>query len=155
MGKFILRYGIIAGLIASIPWIGYMYWLPPDAKRMGGMLQGYLIIIVALSMVFVGIRQYRNQRPGGAITFGRAFLLGLGISAVASILYAIGWEVAQSVSRFDFMAFYAKTIPDPVQAREFVRNYSNPAYRMAFTFIEMFPVGILVSLISAGILRRT
>jgi hypothetical protein len=40
------------------------------------------------------------------------------------------------------------------QAADFARMYRNPLYRMAFTFIEIFPVGILVSLISAALLRN-
>jgi len=32
--------------------------------------------------------------------------------------------------------------------------YANPLYRMAMTFIEPFPVGLLITLISAAVLRR-
>jgi len=157
MSKVIFRYGIIAGLIATLPWVAWMLTLPADAKglgALGGYVTGYLIMLVALSMIYLGVRQYRDKALGGHIRFGKAFLLGIGISAVASVLYALGWEVCVAFSKFDFMAFYARSIPDPAAAREFIRTYSNPAYRMAYTFIEMFPVGLVVSLICAAILRR-
>jgi hypothetical protein len=169
MTRFILRYGIIAGLIVAVPWVVYMFRLPADAKDMGGLWQGYLLMLVALSMVFLGIKHYRDRVLGGVIKFGPAFMLGLGISAVASVLYMLGWELSQSLSKFDFADFYARSIVDAArakgasaeelarasaQAQEFLRSYANPFFRLPMTFLEMFPVGILVSLISAGLLRN-
>jgi hypothetical protein len=40
------------------------------------------------------------------------------------------------------------------QAHEFKRMYDKPAYNMGLTFMEIFPVGLLITLISAGILRK-
>ncbi len=36
----------------------------------------------------------------------------------------------------------------------FKAQYANPLFRLPMTFIEIFPVGVLVSLISAAILRN-
>lgn len=170
MTPVILRYGILAGLIVVIPWLVYMLTLPADTKEFGGVVQGYLIILVALSMVFLGIKHYRDKTLGGVIRFGQAFALGLGISAVASVLYVIGWEFASALSKFDFAEFYARSIVEAArskgasaeeierassQAREFLRTYANPLFRLPMVFLEMFPVGILVSLISAGLLRNS
>jgi hypothetical protein len=170
MTPVILRYGLFAGLIVVIPWLVYMTTLPADTKEFGGIVQGYVIILLALSMVFVGIKHYRDKSLGGVIRFGQAFVLGLGISAVASVLYAIGWEISSSLSKFDFAEFYARSIVDTArakgasaeeiarasaQAQEFLRTYANPLFRLPMVFLEMFPVGILVSLISAGLLRNS
>jgi uncharacterized protein DUF4199 len=169
MTPVILRYGIIAGLIVSIPWLVYMLTLPADGHMNHSMLLGYTLMILAFSMVFVGIRQYRDRALGGVIKFGKALLLGLGISAVASLIYVIGWEICMAFSKYNFIEAYSKFILDDArahgagpaemeqaakQAADFASMYRNPLYRMAFTFIEIFPVGILVSLISAGLLRR-
>jgi len=156
MLKVIVRYGIISGLIIGVPMIGYMWWLPADAQGPGAMnmVTTYLVMLVALSMVFVGVRHYRDQVQGGTITFGAAFLLGLGITFVASVIYTLAWEISMAVSAFDFAAWYAKLFSDPAEAQEFMNTYSNPIYRMAYTFIEIFPVGVLVSLVSAAILRK-
>jgi hypothetical protein len=170
MTPVILRYGIIAGLIVSLPWLVYMLTLPADGHMNHSMLLGYTLMIVALSMVFVGIKQYRDRSPGGTIRFGKALLLGLGISAVASLIYVIGWEICMAFSQYDFIAAYSKMIVDGAraqgagpaemeaatkQAADFATMYRNPLYRMSFTFIEIFPVGILVSLISAALLRNS
>jgi len=169
MTPVILRYGIIAGLIVSLPWLVYMLTLPADGHMNHSMLLGYTLMILAFSMVFVGIRQYRDRALVGVIKFGKALLLGLGISAVASLIYVIGWEICMAFSKYNFIEAYSKFILDDArahgagaaemeqaakQAADFASMYRNPLYRMSFTFIEIFPVGILVSLISAGLLRK-
>jgi Protein of unknown function (DUF4199) len=95
--------------------------------------------------------------------------VGLGISTVACVLYVIGWEISMAYSSFDFIAFYkaamiesAKTRATPAEvqqgiadAESFATMYVKPWYRLPMTFIEMFPVGVLVSLISAAVLRNS
>ena len=34
------------------------------------------------------------------------------------------------------------------------KNYSNPFFNSAITFMEVFPVGLIITLVSAAILRR-
>jgi len=170
MTPVILRYGILAGLIVSLPWLVYMLTLPADGHMSHSMLLGYTLMIIAFSMVFVGIKQYRDRTQGGAIKFGTAFTLGLGISGVASLIYVIGWEICMAFSKYDFIAAYSKFMLDDARARgagpaemeqaaaqaaDFARMYSNPMYRMALTFLEIFPVGIVVSVISATLLRNS
>ena len=102
--------------------------------------------------------------------FGTTLLLGLDrISTVASLIYAIGWEICLAYGNFDFADFYSKMMIDAARAKgateaelqkviadaqSFVTMYRNPLFRIPITFIEMFPVGILISLISAALLRN-
>jgi hypothetical protein len=168
MTRYVLRFGIFAGLIVVLPMLVMWLRVPADGKPPGGMLESYLIMLVALSMVFVGIKQYRDKALGGVIRFGKAFLLGLGISAVAGVLYVLGWELCMAFGKFDFAAWYAREIVEAArahgatpadlakasaEAQDFARSYANPLVRMSYTFIEIFPVGVLVSLISAAVLR--
>jgi hypothetical protein len=170
MTRYILRFGFIAGLIVVLPMLAMWLRVPADGKPPGGMVESYLIMLVALSMVFVGIKQYRDRVQGGVIRFWGAFLLGLGISAVAGVLYVLGWEICMAFGKFDFAAWYAQAIVEgaraggaspaqlaqaSIEAREFLASYANPLVRMSYTFIEIFPVGVLVSLISAAILRNS
>ena len=170
MAKVILRYGIIAGIISAIPWLIYLPTVSANAKveDMGNYVMGYAIILVALSMVFLGIKHYRDRVQGGVIKFGRGFLVGLGISAIASVLYVIGWEVASAMSDFNFAQAWANSLVEGARAKgpaeverataeaaEFLRNYANPMFRLPMVFSEIFPVGILVSLISAAVLRNS
>ena len=130
---------------------------------------GYLVMLVALSMIFVGVKRYRDVEGGGVIRFGRAFLLGLGMALVAAAIYIIGWELFLATTETDFIAEYsAGTVarmradgasPAAIEAtvremRDFGEMYKNPLVRIPITFIEIFPVGLLVALVSAALLRN-
>ena len=97
-------------------------------------------------------------------------LAGLGISAVAGVIYVIGWEITLAVTDFAFIDSYSTAAVESARAKgasaaeiealaarmdEFRRQYANPLFRMPVTFIEIFPVGVLVSLISAALLRNS
>ena len=170
MLKVIARYGIIGGLIVAIPMVVPMLAAQPGDVPVAGMLLGYLIMIVALTTVFLGIKHYRDKVLGGVIKFGPALLLGLGISFVASLFYVIGWEISIAFSKFDFVAFYSNLMLESAKTsgasaaelakvtadvEAFQKMYANPLSRMGMTFIEVFPVGVLISLISAGLLRNS
>jgi hypothetical protein len=164
-----MRFGVIAGLLVGIPMIAFMVSLPADGHGLASMVQTYLVMLVALSMVFVGVKQYRDKALGGVIPFAPALGLGLAISAVAGVFYAIAWEISQVFMSFDFIGVYSKGMVESVRdaggnpeaiaqaeqrARQLVERYSNPFFRVPMTFLEIFPVGVLVSLVSAALLRN-
>jgi Protein of unknown function (DUF4199) len=167
MLNLIVRYGVIAGLIIGVPMMWRMLSAKPGEVPVVGMLVTYLVMIVALSAVFIGIKAYRDKVLGGVIRFLPALGVGLGISAVASIVYATAWEISSAYSSFDFIAFYKTYMVDAAKggspaevnqaianAEEFEKMYRNPLYRVPMVFVEMFPVGVLISLISAAVLRN-
>jgi Protein of unknown function (DUF4199) len=169
MIRLIVLYGIAGGLIVAVPMIWQMMSLE-QGEMPPGVVYGYLTMIVALTAVFLGVKHYRDKVLGGAVKFGPALLVGLGINAVASLVYVIGWEISLAFSNYEFVAIYSNSIvesaraegasPEELQkaiadAESFVTIYRNPLYRMAITFIEMFPVGVLISLISAALLRNS
>ena len=41
------------------------------------------------------------------------------------------------------------------EMEKFKTDYANPLFRLPMTFAEIFPVGLLVSLVSAGLLRNS
>jgi hypothetical protein len=117
----------------------------------------------------MGIKRYRDVDLGGVIGFWRALALGLGISVVAGILYVISWETACAIAGIDFGASYSAAMIAQKKAagvsgaalakfiaemNAFKVQYANPLYRWPMTFIEIFPVGVLVSLVSAALLRN-
>jgi hypothetical protein len=168
MPALILRYGIIAGLIVTIPMDWSMLRLKAGDPE-PGLLVGYLTMLVGLTAVFLGIKHYRDKVLAGVISFKNAFVLGLGISAVAGLIYAIGWEISLNFMSFDFTDAYAQAMVEHARARgdtgaaldkavadaqSFTAMYRNPLIRFPMTFLEMFPVGILVSLVSAALLRN-
>lgn len=166
MTRTILTYGLISGLIIIFGIIGTIA-LNGGAPHDNVWL-GYLIMLVALSSILVGVKQYRDQTLGGVIRFGPAFLMGLAIALVASLAYVAVWEVYLAVTHYRFMDAYADQVlaakraagvtgeayAKAVAEMETLRaQYANPLFRLPMTFVEIFPVGLLVALVSAGLLR--
>ncbi|HEY2783249.1 MAG TPA: DUF4199 domain-containing protein [Steroidobacteraceae bacterium] len=170
MLKKILSYGLMAGLVVGIPMSWITISMSAHTMMHYGMVIGYLIMLVGLSTVFVAIKRHRDADLGGVIKFWPAFGLGLGISFIAGVLYVISWEAACAIAHLDFAGSYAKAMIAQAQAKgvsaqalakitaemeQFKVQYANPLYRWPMTFIEIFPVGVLVSLISAALLRNS
>jgi hypothetical protein len=165
--RYAFVYGGIAGaIVICVITAGIVLHLPSHATSEWF---GYLVMLAALSLIFVGVKRYRDVECGGVIRFGRAFLVGLGIAVVAGLVYAIGWEVFQAVTGYDFMAEYSASILDRMRSegataaaiqaqaaelRGFAESYRNPLFRLPMVFLEIFPVGLLVALASAGLLRN-
>jgi hypothetical protein len=169
MLRTILTYGVIAGLIVAIPMFTLLGVDGDHVPWASSHLFGYSLMILALSLIFVGVKSYRDKIKGGVIKFGQAFLVGLGISVTAGIIYVVGWEITQSLVGNTFAADYANSMIESARAKgasaaeletmraefdEFQRMYANPLFRLPMTFIEIFPVGLIISLISAALLRN-
>jgi len=169
MWRTILKYGLISGLVVGgfelITFAGFG-GMPPMKY---GMVIGYTTMLIALSAVFVGIKRQRDVEQGGVIGFWRALAIGLGISFIAGIFYVIAWEIVQSMMHMDFASGYANAIIASEKAKgasaeaiakltadmeTFKVQYADPMFRLPMTFVEIFPVGVLVSLVSAGLLRN-
>jgi hypothetical protein len=169
MFKKILSYGTVAGLIVGIELSVVTITMNGHIQGAWGYALGYVTMLVALSAIFIAIKRHRDTELGGVIKFWPAFGLGLGISTVAGILYVASWELAQGVTHMDFASSYAKSMIQQQVAKgvsgealakftaemeQFKVQYANPLYRLPMTFAEIFPVGLLVSLVSAGLLRN-
>ena len=170
MLRKILAYGVVAGLIVGVPLSVISITLNGHTLLSWGMVIGYVLMLVALSTVFVAIKRYRDTELGGVIGFWRALGLGLGISIVAGIIYVLAWEATIAITHMDFAGTYANSLIEQKKAagvtgealarftaemEQFKVQYANPLYRLPMTFTEIFPVGVLVSLISAGLLRNS
>lgn len=169
MFRYALVYGGISGLIVIASVIGGM--LLGDADTDWSVLEwlGYLVMLVALSLIFVGVRRYRDEVGNGAISFWQALAVGVSISLVAGVIYVVAWELYLYQTDYAFINDYSDGLiaqeqaagASPEALAEFTRQveadkvrYGNPLYRLGITFLEIFPVGLLISLISAAFLRR-
>jgi hypothetical protein len=167
MKRTVLTYGLIAGAIMSIEMIVGL----PFIEEIGslGLVVGYTTMVVAFLMVYFGIRSYRDRVAGGSIGFGRAFGVGILITLVACACYVATWEVIFYKFHPDFFDKYAARVvartqasgatPEVVEAkrRELAiqaAEYRKPLVNVAYTFIEPFPVGLVFTLVCAGILRK-
>lgn len=163
-----LIYGALSGTLVIVT--TFLALLVFGSEHVGSSeLFGYLVMLLALSTIFVGIKRYRDRELGGVIRFGTAVTLGLGMSLVASLIYVASWELNLALSDDDFAEGYATAIIAQreaegitgeelqVEVEELARwreRYANPLYRIPITFTEIFPVGLLVTLASAGLLRN-
>lgn len=171
MFRTILLWGTVAGLIVGSILFGTTVAMADHPPSMGiGMAIGYTSMLIALSAIFVGVKRHRDDALGGVIRFWPAFGMGLGISVVAGVFYVLAWEVALAVTGLDYGAKFAEHLiaqrrAEGASAAELARitaemkafsvQYADPLYRMPMTFTEIFPVGVLVSLISAALLRKS
>lgn len=169
MLKKILPYGLTAGLIAGVLQSATTIGMADHPPKYG-LLLGYATMLIALSAVFVSIKRYRDDDLGGVIRFWPAFGMGVAMSFIAGIVYVVAWEAAVALTHMDFAGTYSATLIEQqkskgVSAEELARivaemarfkvQYANPLFRLPMVFIEIFPVGVLVSLVSAGLLRNS
>jgi hypothetical protein len=163
-----MTYGLIAGaVIAVLMVVNFSVANPESGDFAMAYVLGYATIIISLSMIFFATKSYRDNYAGGVITFGQGFLVGLYISIIASILYVIIWKVYSSIAMPDFWDQYAKhsldaltksgasqaKIAEEMKQMEYYKNMP-PIVEWGMTFLEIFPVGLIISAISALILRR-
>jgi hypothetical protein len=168
MKKTVLTFGLISGAIISVLMAGSL--LLADKIGSGhSMALGYTIMVASFLLVYFGIRSYRDNTLGGRISFGRAFACGILITLITTVCYVAMWEILY----FNFMphfmdSYFAAQIHkvqssglDPATTGARVaaiqrsqQLYQNPFVNMAYTFIEPLPVGLIITLISAGVLRR-
>jgi hypothetical protein len=144
----------------------------PIHERIGydkALILGYTSLVAAALLIFFGVRSYRDRVQGGRLTFGKGFQVGLLIALVASLCYVVTWEVYYFTFEPDFCANYtahqvekakssgadaAKIAEIEKEGEQLKKTLDNPLTNGAMTFLEPFPIGLLASLVSAGILRR-
>lgn len=170
MKRIIFTYGTISGVVIITTIIASLVLSDGESTHLAGLeWLGYLTMIMAFSVIFVGIKRYRDHDLGGVIKFSTAVKVGLGIVLNASIIYVAAWEANLSISDYDFIEAYSASAIEQVrsnggtaeeiqeitdQMSVLKEQYSNTFYRLAITFMEIFPVGLIISLISAAILRK-
>jgi hypothetical protein len=126
-------------------------------------------MVISLSLIFFGIKTYRDQYLNGSISFGKAFKIGILIALVASVMYATTWQIFSATVATDFTEFYTQSYLDDLanqgaSAEELVvakaemerwnKMYEIPWIKFGMTLMEILPVGLLITLIAAGILRK-
>lgn len=169
MKKISVIYGLIGGLIVSLFMVLTIPNMGADTDMTQSMFMGFASMIVALSTVFLGIKKYRDVYLNGVISFGKAFLTGLYISLIASTLYVATWMIVSDLYMPNFMENYveaqlnafeqtAATAEEISQKREelnaMAESYKNPVIKALYTYMEIFPVGLIITLISSLVLKR-
>lgn len=173
MRKIILTYGLLAGVIVSVLMlISLSLWHNDAVNFDNSELIGYASMVVALSVIFFGIKAYRDNHQNGALKFVKGLQVGLLITLVASLLYAGTWETyyrtnpkvqASFIDKYTehslnkMKAAGASSVEIEQKAKQMAsmaEMYKNPLIRFGMTMLEILPVGIAVTLICAAALRR-
>lgn len=172
MKKNIIIYGLISGTVVSILMLlgmNYLSHCEGNVDYNTSMLIGYASMLLAFSLVFVGIRNYRDKYNGGVISFGNAFKTGILIVLVASTIYVAAWLIDYFFFIPDFMEKYSANMLNELKAggagqaeidkqtkemANFTRLYKNPLFTAMITYAEILPAGLIVTLISSLILKR-
>ena len=168
MKKTVLTFGLLSGVVSAL----MMFVTVLFIDQIGwdkGVLVGYTGIVMSLLFVYFGVRSYRDNQLGGTITFGRAFGVGMLITLISCVFYVIAWEIEYATIFSDFVDRYAAYAMEDARASgadeaamaakaaemaDMRRMMDSPIIRPLVVFIEPFPVGVLVSLISAALLRK-
>jgi Protein of unknown function (DUF4199) len=168
MKKIVLTFGLISGAIVAALMAITLPLIRSGYLEHSAVL-GYTSMVLALLLVFFGIRSYRENVGGGTITFGKGFHVGILITLIACAVYVISWEIIYFNFMPDFMDHYAAStiakmrtsgateaaiLATTKEMAHWKELYANPLINVGMTFMEIFPVGLVMTLISAAILRR-
>jgi len=169
MKKLIITHGLIAGLIitAFMIYSTAMCYTHPEFDS--NPVLGYVATLLAVSFIFIGVKKARDRYNGGVISFGKAFKTGLYIVLIASTLYVLAWLVEYYLFIPDFMEKYTAHVLHQAEVRGagaaeaeqqaarmagMEQMYRNPVFVVLFTYMEVLPLGVIIALLSAWILRR-
>jgi hypothetical protein len=168
MKKTIRKFGLISGLLCSLMMVATV----PLEDKIGfdrAEYVGYTLIVLSFLLVFFGIRSYRDNAGAGQITFAKAFAVGISITLITCVFYVVTWEILYFTVLHDFMDKYDAYLLEKARAsgasaaalqaqmqqmKKFKDLYENPLFNSAMTFIEPFPIGLAITLISAAVLRK-
>ena len=168
MKKTVWTFGLISGAIISI----LMLVTIPFQDEIGfdhSLFVGYTTMVLAFLLIYFGVRSYRDNVGGGSVRFGRAFAVGALIAVISSVCYVATWEVMYFKFMPDFLSKYQAHALEKARAGgasedaiarkkaemdKLGEMYKNPVINSAMTFVEPLPVGLVIALVSAGILSR-
>lgn len=174
MQKVVLTFGLIAGgIIAVLSLFLWMVVMGDDGQMNfeNGEWIGYTAMIIALSMIYFGTRTFRDKYLAGNISFGKAFQVGIMITLVASVIYVATWMIYYNTSEaaHQFPQQYLEHQIEKMKAsgmeqaaldakieefRQQMELYKNPIVMIGMTLLEIFPVGLIITLISSFLLKR-
>jgi hypothetical protein len=168
MKKTVVTFGLLSGVLSSL----MMLLTVPFLDQIGfdhGEVFGYTAIVLSFLLVFFGVRSYRENVGGGTLTFGRGFTVGILITLVSCVFYVVTWEIiyfklapgfadkysAYAIEKARASGASQQKIDETArQMQTFKQLYDRPLVNAAITFVEPFPIGLVVTLISAAVLRR-
>ena len=163
MNNIIVKNGLFGSIIVSALLVFVTMYMKANPEKEVSMMIGFAVMILAFFFVAWGIKQQRDAN-NGLITFGKAFMIGLWITLIISTIYVLVWLIILYNFFPNFAEHYTdmaieKASPEEVakvteEMNSFKEMYKNPIWVILFTYMEILPLGIVFSLISALILKK-
>ena len=163
MNKIVLKNGLFGSLIVSTLLLSVTFYMKANPEKEVSMFLGFAGMLLAFIFVVLGIKQQRDTN-NGFISLGKAFLTGFWITLNISTVYVVVWLIIFYNFFPNFAEHYtdmaiAKASPDEVaqvteEMNSFKEMYKNPIMVILLTYMEILPLGIVFSLISALILKK-
>lgn len=167
MQNTIKKFGGYAALVGGFMFIGGHFF---DWKVDYSILEifGFAAIFASLTFVFFGVKHFRDQINNGVISFKKALLIGLAISAISGIVIGFLDVIYVTMINPDFVVEYKtyalEGMKSTLSASEFeiekaaleeqMKLFESPNFVWVIMFATVFAIGIIVSLIAALILQR-
>ena len=170
MKNTVLLFGLLAGLIVAAMLVINTAMCYHDENFQSSIWLGFGTMFVAFSTIFLAVKKERDSYSHGVITFGKAFMTGLYITLIASTIYVIVWLITYYVFMPDFMDKYTAHVLKEASAdgstQQEINNtisemnnykewYKNPLYVVLLTYMEILPVGLVMSVLTAFILKKS
>src|SRR6202022_3341724 len=168
MKKTVLTFGLISGALSSLMMVATLPFLHKISFDKG-LVIGYTAIVLSFLLGFLGSRAYPDNAGNGQIAFKKAFAVGISITLISCICYVVTWEILYYNFLPDFIDKYGAHMVEKLktsgvsavavqaeveQVKKYKEMYANPLLNAAMTFIEPFPIGLVITLVSAAVLRR-
>jgi len=169
MKKNVLICGLIGGIITA-GWFLLSETIFDNSISLNArMFFGYASMLLAFSLIFVGVKNYRDDYAGGVISFGKALQVALLITLVASTIYVLAWMIESRYLFPDYMEKYTKSLIKEMRTAGasaaaisnkekemagYSRMYKNPLFNALMTYFEIVPVGLVMSVIAALTLKK-
>ncbi|MCI4667967.1 MAG: DUF4199 domain-containing protein [Bacteroidia bacterium] len=167
MKKKVILYGSIAGfIVVAIMFVSGFFI---GENMAAGQALGYLSMFISLSTIPLAIHEIRKENGNGPFSFWSGFRVGLLITLIASVIYVMGWMFYSEQYAPDFEEKYGQAQIEAkiaegaseaeidqlkVEVGKTIALLKNPFIKILVTFSEIFPVGLLVSLLGALFFMR-
>lgn len=159
-----LRFSLtIAGIMIGIGLIMFITGLDmsDNAKTFN-----YIALIVPIYFLFIALKEKREKELNGFISFGQAFKRGAAICSITALIQSayqilyfkmINPGMIDKIKDQQLLEFEKKGMSD--QEIEIALQYtelfvSNPALIFISTFLAIFIVGCIISLVISAIIKR-
>ncbi len=163
MNKIVLKNGLFGSSIVTALLLSVTFYMKANPEKEVSMFFGFAGMLLAFFFVVLGIKQQKDAN-NGFISLGKAFLTGFWITLFISTIYVIVWLIIFYNFFPNFAEHYtdmaiAKASPDEVaqvteEMNSFKEMYKSPIMVILLTYMEILPLGIIFSLISALILKK-